>query len=78
MNENKNKIFDIDLTEREYEILIMVVKGYSNIEVAEFLAISIHTVKAHVESIYRKFKVHNKVQAVIFAINNNIVDLNEI
>lgn len=58
------------LTTREKEILSLIIDGKSNPEIADTLIISIHTVKAHIESIYRKFGVHNKVQASIYAILN--------
>lgn len=67
MNEMTN------LTQREKEILLLLKEGKSNPEIAKTLMISIHTVKAHIESIYRKFSVHNKVQAVVYAVMYNIV-----
>ncbi len=63
------------LTQREKEILDLLIKGYSNHKIAKQLVISIHTVKAHIESIYRKFGVHNKVQAAIYAVYNHIIDI---
>ena len=47
------------LTTREKEILALIVEGKSNPEIARALIISTHTVKAHIESIYRKLGVHN-------------------
>lgn len=70
---NKTKF---NLTKREEEALSLILKGYSNTEMAKSMSVSVHTVKAHIESIYRKFGVHNKVQAVLFAIINKIVDVN--
>ncbi len=70
---NKSKF---NLTKREEEALSLILKGYSNTEMAKSMSVSVHTVKAHIESIYRKFGVHNKVQAVLFAIINKIVDVN--
>lgn len=62
-------MYDINiLTKREKEVLVLIVNGKSNPEIAEALNISIHTVKAHIESIYRKFQVHNKVQAAVYAV----------
>ncbi len=66
------------LTTREMDILLLIIKGYSNEEIAKTLVISIHTVKAHIESIYRKFNVHNKVQAAIYSVYYKIVDINKI
>ncbi len=65
------------ITQREKEILDLLIRGQSNQRIAKNLAISIHTVKAHIESIYRKFGVHNKVQAAIYAVYYKIVDIND-
>lgn len=72
----KNSI--IDLTLREKEVLELIIKGYSNPQIASELFVSIHTVKAHLESIYNKFNVHSKVEATVYAIINKIVDINNI
>ena len=56
------------LTTRENEILKLIIEGRSNPEIANLLFISTHTVKAHLESIYRKLGVHNKVQAAVYAV----------
>ena len=63
------------LTQREKEILDLLIEGYSNQQMAAKLVISIHTVKAHIESIYRKFGVHNKVQAAIYAVYYGFIDV---
>ena len=64
------------LTEREQSVLFYVAQGLINSEIADKLHISVHTVKAHLEAIYDKFGVKNRVQAVIKAIVLGIVDLN--
>lgn len=61
------------LTDREIEVLKLLKEGLNNSEISEMLFISIHTVKAHLESIYNKLNVHNRVQAVVFALKNNII-----
>lgn len=73
-----NTLEDYKLTKREKEVLVFLIEGYSNREIAEELIISIHTVKAHIESIYRKFGVHNKVQAAIYAIYYKIINISDI
>lgn len=62
------------LTEREKMVLKELVAGKSNPEIAESLVITIHTVKIHLENIYRKLNVHNRVQATVYAVVNKIVD----
>ncbi len=61
------------LTERELEVLQLIVAGKSNPEIAEDLCISIHTAKAHVGSILNKLCVNDRVQAAIKALKENIV-----
>ena len=69
------KVSDIknQLTEREYEVLKLLVQGKSNAEIAEELIVSVHTAKAHVCSILQKLCVDDRVQAAVKAIKENIV-----
>ena len=59
-----------NLTEREKEVLELIIQGKSNPQIANELILSIHTVKAHLESIYKKLGVHNKVQAAVYTVIN--------
>jgi two-component system NarL family response regulator len=68
-NENKN------LTERELQVMYYVAEGLNNYEVAERMYLSVHTIKAHLESIYSKLSVHNKIQALVYAIKNKLINL---
>jgi LuxR family transcriptional regulator, maltose regulon positive regulatory protein len=52
------------LSERELEVLHLLVRGDSNQEIAEGLVITIDTVKRHVSNIFSKLGVHTRVQAV--------------
>jgi len=52
------------LSEREREVLRLMVRGDSNQEIAETLVLSIDTVKRHVSNIFSKLGVHTRVQAV--------------
>ena len=61
------------LTEREYDVLRLVVKGKSNTEIALMLSISVHTVKAHVGSIMQKMAVSDRVQAAVKAVRGGLV-----
>ena len=61
------------LTEREYEVLKLLVDGKSNTEIAKELIVSVHTAKAHVCSILQKLTVTDRVQAAVKAIKENIV-----
>ena len=59
-----------NLTKREKEVLELIIQGKSNPQIANELILSIHTVKAHLESIYKKLGVHNKVQAAVYTVIN--------
>jgi LuxR family maltose regulon positive regulatory protein len=51
------------LSEQEQRALRLLVAGRSNLEIARELVISVNTVKTHVQSLYRKLRVHNRVEA---------------
>ena len=63
------------LTEREFNVIILVVKGLTNTQIADILHISVHTVKAHLEAIYYKFGVTNRVQVAMKAVGLGLIDL---
>lgn len=62
-----------NLTEREYEVLKLVVDGLSNNEIANDLNISEHTAKAHVCNIIQKLVVDDRTQAAVKAIKEGLV-----
>ena len=66
------------LTEREKSVLFNLAKGMKNIEISKTLNISVHTTKAHLESIYEKLGVQNRVQAAIIAVSIGLIDLKEV
>ncbi len=76
--ENKISPEQEELSEREKDILIGVVKGMSNKEIAEFHNISIHTVITHRRNIGRKLGIHSASGLTVYAIINKFVDIKEI
>lgn len=54
-----------NFTERERDVLYLLLLGLNNKEISKRLYISNHTTKAHVASIYKKLGVENRVQAAI-------------
>ncbi len=64
------------LSDREMEVLELVVEGKSNKEIAAQLGISHQTVKNHITSILRKFGVEDRTQAVVYALKRGWVKLN--
>lgn len=61
------------LTPRELDVLNLMVKGLSNKEIAEQLFISDKTVKIHVSNILKKLRVKSRSQAIIYAIQHELV-----
>ena len=61
------------LTSREKEILTLVAKGETNSQIAEKLFVREVTVKTHLNSIFRKLKVANRVQAVLLAQQTELI-----
>ena len=66
------------LSDREIDILVQVVKGLSNKEIADVLFISPHTVITHRKNITRKLNIHSTAGLTIYAIVNNLVDINSL
>lgn len=64
---------DYDLTAREAQILKLMTEGYSNMEIAQHLVISVNTTKAHVASILQKLEVDDRLQAALKALKYKIV-----
>lgn len=66
------------LSQREKEIIALVVKGMTNKEVADTLFLSVHTVITHRRNIARKLEIHSATGLTIYAIVNHIVDISDI
>ena len=66
------------LSQREKEIVICVVKGMTNKEIAEKLFLSIHTVITHRRNISKKLQIHSAAGLTIYAIVNKLVTRNDV
>lgn len=77
LKENTGNNFT-ELTEREIDVLIQLVKGLSNKEIADELNISIHTVISHRKNITEKIGIKSLSGLTIYAISKNIIQLNSI
>ncbi len=62
------------LTARELEVLQLVAQGLSNRKIAEKLFISENTVKNHVRNMLEKLHVHSRMEAVLYAMRENLID----
>ncbi|MFM2582390.1 LuxR C-terminal-related transcriptional regulator [Vibrio campbellii] len=61
---------EVELTRREVQVLQMLKEGGSNMEIADSLFISEHTIKSHLYNIFRKIEVKNRTQATSWAKRN--------
>lgn len=66
------------LSNREKEIIVLVVKGMTNKEIADKLFLSVHTVITHRRNIARKLEIHSATGLTIYAIVNKLVDITEL
>ena len=66
------------LSEREKEIIVQVVRGLSNKEIAEALFISVNTVMTHRRNIARKLQIRSAAGLTIYAIVNGLVNLEDV
>ena len=72
MRQKKEQPLHEELTEREYEILLLIAEGKSNQEIADELFIALKTVKTHVSNILNKLNVSDRTQAVIYAFRHQL------
>ncbi|HAS6724625.1 TPA: helix-turn-helix transcriptional regulator [Vibrio parahaemolyticus] len=61
---------EMELTRREMQVLSTLCQGGSNLDIADSLFVSEHTVKSHLYSIFRKLEVKNRMQAITWAKRN--------
>ena len=62
-----------ELTFREHEVLVLLVKGASSKEIAGELDISANTLRTHIQNAMTKLQVHTRLQAVMFAVRHGLV-----
>ena len=63
------------LTDRELEVLALVARGKANKEIATMLFISENTVKNHVRNILEKLQLHSRMEAVMYAVREKLLDI---
>lgn len=66
------------LGEREKDVIVALVQGMSNKEIAEHLCISVNTVITHRRNIARKLQIHSPAGLTIYAIVNNLIDISTV
>ena len=63
------------LTERELEVLRLVAQGLNNKDIAKRLFISENTVKNHVRNLLEKLQLHSRMEAVMYAVREKLLDI---
>ncbi|HEX2381252.1 MAG TPA: response regulator transcription factor [Acidimicrobiales bacterium] len=71
----QQKVVAPKLTDRELQVLKLVAQGMSNREAAETLFISENTVKNHVRNILEKLHLHSRMEAVVYAVREKLLDI---
>jgi two-component system nitrate/nitrite response regulator NarL len=64
---------DLGLTEREKDVLRLLVLGANNSEIADELSVAVSTVKNHMRHIFRKMDVNSRVEAAVYALEHHLI-----
>ena len=72
---DRSPVSTFRLTERELEVLRLVAQGLNNKDIAKKLFISENTVKNHVRNLLEKLQLHSRMEAVLYAVREKIVEL---
>lgn len=75
---NQNPSNSEALSDREKDVIVSLVQGMTNKEIADHLFISINTVITHRRNIARKLQIHSPAGLTIYAIVNNLVDISSV
>jgi DNA-binding NarL/FixJ family response regulator len=75
---NQTPMSDEQLSDREKDVIVALVQGMTNKEIADHLYISINTVITHRRNIARKLQIHSPAGLTIYAIVNNLVDISSV
>ena len=75
---NQNPDNSEALSDREKDVVISLVQGMSNKEIADHLCISVNTVITHRRNIAKKLQIHSPAGLTIYAIVNHLVDISNV
>lgn len=74
-DDESNQIATPRLTDREMEVLRLMARGLNNRDIAKDLFISENTVKNHVRNILEKFQLHSRMEAVVYAVREKLLEI---
>jgi len=74
-NERSQQVPTPRLTERELEVLKLVARGLNNRDIARELFISENTVKNHIRNILEKLQLHSRMEAVVYAVREKLLEI---
>ncbi len=74
-NERSQQVPTPRLTERELEVLKLVARGLNNRDIASELFISENTVKNHIRNILEKLQLHSRMEAVVYAVREKLLEI---
>ncbi len=77
MNLHQRELPEEALSIREQEVLVEIVNGLTNKEIAQKLNLSIHTVTTHRRNISTKLQIHSIAGLTIYAISNQLINVKE-
>ncbi len=72
-SQESDNLIGSDLTDREREVLVLMVEGLNNKQISERLFVSQSTAKSHVSNVLTKLNVNSRTEAVSFALKNKLV-----
>jgi len=68
---------DETLSDRETEVLLQIIKGFTNKEIAEILYISVHTVISHRKNIMLKTGIRSQAGLALYAVSKSLISLDD-
>jgi DNA-binding NarL/FixJ family response regulator len=74
-DDRQQQVLTPRLTDREMEVLKLVAKGMNNRDIAKKLFISENTVKNHIRNILEKLQLHSRMEAVVYAVREKLLEI---
>lgn len=62
------------LSPREQEVLTLITRGHTTIQIADLLHVSVHTINSHRKNMLKKFNLKSPIELIVYALENNLVE----